>query len=94
MYFARVGIRLLNINNMNIALTISCFFIFGFIHEGNCCCCTLFCTKPITACNIFGCNCNIEKCWNSGGGWPHLPNLCPQNEKCDNKKFRNRIEVN
>ena len=75
---------------MNIALTISCFLIFGFIHEGNGCCCTINCFLIGYNCNIFGCNCAFEKC--TQGVYP-IPGNCDPDEKCSDKKFRYRIEV-
>ena len=77
-------------NNMNIALTILCFWIFGFVHEGNSCCCTISCYYPSVACNLFGCDCKSEKCWYVG----NPPAWCPHDERCSAKKFRNKIEVN
>ena len=81
---------------MNIALTISCFLIFGFIHEGNGCCCTVGCSFREN-CNIFGCNCKYEKCSERDPGSliGLQPFWCDPNEKCSAKKFRrNMIEVN
>ena len=76
-----------------IALTIiSCFFIFGFINVGNSCCCTFGCYDFVKNCNIVGCNCKHEKCLVG----LHIPApWCDPNEMaCDDKKYRNWIEVN
>ena len=75
-----------------IALTIiSCFFIFGFIHVGNSCCCTFGCYDFAKNCNIVGCNCKHKKCNVAG---PVAPWCDPNEIACDDKKFRNWIEVN